>query len=141
MRKKKILIVRKSCLTGKDVWVYHGTSKGSAKVVYHRACKEELRRMSLWKKQEERRKQDVLALLNECLAQIPEADGLTAKQAKAVKRLKAVANEEIPCDKEFYRHVIAERIRRKNAKVLIQERKLREEQTCLTIKNNKNENI
>ena len=130
---KDILIIRRSCMTGRVVWVYHGASKGSAKWMYFRAHKEEIRRVCQWKKREEQRKQGILTLLNECLADIPVTAALTPQQTDAVRRLRAIANENVPCDSEFYCHIRAERIRRNRFRRQMRERRQKEkQQTCLT---------
>ena len=110
---KKVLVIRRSCLTGKIVWVYYGLNKKAAYVAYCRACKEEIKRQRNWEETSEQRKRRILKMLNDCLAEIPITTPLTQDQAAKARELRAIAKEDIACHREFYNHIMEERRRRK----------------------------
>lgn len=111
-RKGKILVVRKSCLTGKVVWLYWGSSQGAARWAYHHACEEEIKRVNNWGERAEARRRNILKLLDECLSYIPITEALTPEQAEAARRLRNLSKEDIACHREFYEHIMEERRRR-----------------------------
>ena len=108
----KLLVIRRSCLTGKVVWVYRCSSKGAARVAYHRACRNEVKRMRHWGETAAQRRANIMKVLNECLADIPLDSALSNAQKAAARRLQAISKEDIACHREFYEHIIEERRRR-----------------------------
>lgn len=117
-REHNVLVVRKSRLTGSPVWMWYGTSKLAANKAYCCARKSEIRRVRTWAKTEEQVRRRILSIASECLADIPVTTALTRQQSDAVRRLRAIAAEAIPCDRAFYEHILAEnRFRRESAKI------------------------
>ena len=128
-RKGNVLVIRKSCLTGKVVWIYWGPTRKAANVAYHRACKEELKRINHWKERADIRRRNILNILNECLADIPVTEALTPEQAEAARQLRNLSKEDIACHREFYEHIIEEQRRRAEDKKIRQQMREREKTT------------
>lgn len=122
---KKVLIIRKSCLTGKIVWIYSGVSRKAGYVAYHRACEAEIKRTRKYAETSEQRKRRILKMLNDCLAEIPITVPLTKEQTEAARELRSIAKEDIACHREFYEHIIEERRRRKEDKTIREKMKER----------------
>lgn len=120
-----VTILRKSCLTGKVVWIYRGPSKNAARVAYHRACKHELERMKHWSERVARRMTNIARLLSDCMSEIPINADLTPEQKEAAKQLLKLSKENADCHREFYEHVVEERRRRKEADAIRQEMRRR----------------
>jgi len=112
IRKFNVTVIRRSCITGKIIWVYRGMSKNAANVAYHRAWKHELERIKHWPEYVAERKANILKLLNDCLANLPITAELTPKQKAAARRLRKMAETEPECDLDFYNHIIEEQRRR-----------------------------
>lgn len=132
---KKVLVIRKSCLTGKIVWVYYGLNKKAAYVAYCRACKLEIKKQNNWEETSEKRKRRILKLLNDCLAEIPITTPLTKEQTEMARELRTIAEEDIACHREFYNHIMEERKRR------TEDRKIREEMRKREHDKTKNDSI
>lgn len=111
-----VLVIRKSCLTDKVVWIYWGPTRRSANVAYHRACKKEIKRVNNWGQRAEQRRREILNVLNECLADIPITEALTPQQAESARQLRNLSKEDIACHREFYEHIMEERRRREEDK-------------------------
>ena len=126
IRKYNVTMIRRSCITGKLVWVYRGMSRNAGYVCYHRACKHEIERIKHWPEYVENYKASIMRLLNECMAKFPIDYEMTPKQKAAAKRLIEMANNPPECDMEFYNHVIEERRRRAEDKKIRQQMRERE---------------
>ena len=111
MNKKKYIVVIRSCLTGRVVWMCRSKSRVAVPMTYCRACAAEVERVRQWGETTTQRRSAILRLLNECLAGIPITQRLTPQQAAASKRLRELSREDVECDREFYNHIIAERRR------------------------------
>ena len=122
----KKLYMRRSCLTGKVVWLHWAASLGAKRVCYHKAWKNEEKLARKWKKREERRKKVILHILEECLADIPITQPLTREQRDGGKRLQALAAESIPFYRGFLDHEREERRRRNKHLKMMRERRARE---------------
>lgn len=120
-KQKQVIVIRRSCLTGRVVWIYRGPSRNAAYVAYHRACRKEVQRVRHWSERNAERRACILRLLNEWLADIPITTPLTPEQVTAAKEIRALARRDIACDHEFYDHIMEERRRRAEAKRLKRE--------------------
>lgn len=114
-RNRPVIVIRRSCLTGKVVWIYKGSSKGAAYTAYCRACKREVERMRRWGETTAERRANILRVLNDFLADIPLNAKLSPEQKAAVKKLQQLSKEDIACHREFYEHIMEERRRRREA--------------------------
>ena len=104
--------VRRSCITGKIVWVCHTTSKGAARLAYWRACRKELERMRQWTKTVSDRCSNIMRFLSDCTAEIPITSSLTTEQTAAARKLKALGPRKEEYHTDFYDHIVEERRRR-----------------------------
>ena len=116
-----IVEIRKSCITGKVVWVYRGSNKRAANSAYYRACQEELRRVKSMPHRAAERKRNIMRFLDECMADMDVSSPMTKQQKAAAQALRKLADEPIASDREFYEHVIEERRRRE------EDRKIRQQ--------------
>lgn len=107
-----ILIIRKSCLTGKAVWIYRGPSKQASWKAYWRACCREEERVRNWPQTAARRKENILRLLSDCMSGLPLTGELPPEKEAAARQLLAISKKGIPCRSEFYEHFMEERRRR-----------------------------
>lgn len=110
--KIQAIVIRRSCLTGRAVWMWCGKSRCAAYKAYSRACAAEVDRVRRWGETTVRRRSAILQLLNECLADIPITQSLTPEQTAAATALRELSREDVGCDREFYNHIIEERRRR-----------------------------
>lgn len=109
---KRVIVIRKSCLTGKVVWVYKGSSRHAASTAYWRACQREVERVRHWGETAAQRRARIMQLLNECLEDLPITADMPPKQKAAVRQLLRLSKEDIACHREFYEHIMEERRRR-----------------------------
>lgn len=112
-RNRPVIVIRRSCLTGKVVWVYKGPNKRAANTAYCRACKREVERVRHWGETAAERRANILRVLNDYLADIPLNAKLSPEQKAAVKKLQQLSKEDIACHREFYEHIMEERRRRR----------------------------
>jgi hypothetical protein len=126
IRRYNVTMIRRSCITGKIVWVYRGMSKNAGWVAYHRVCKKELERVKHLPEMEAEYKAQILKLLNDCMANLPINAELTPDQKAAAKKLLKMADEMPPYDMEFYNHIVEERRRREEDKRIRQKMRERE---------------
>lgn len=111
--KRRTLVIRYSCLTGKAVWIYRSPSDNAMRLAYWRARKREIERVQNWSKTAAIRKSNILHLLEDCTASLPDDGELPPDKAKAVARLRRTAKTPMPCDRDFYNHLIEEMRRHK----------------------------
>lgn len=111
-----VTVIRRSCLTGKVVWIYRGTSRAAARVAYLRACRKEVDRVRSWKEWVRLRKATVLRILSECTASLSIDAVLTPEQTEAARKLQAIGKKDVECDTDFYDHIMEERRRREEDK-------------------------
>lgn len=128
-RKRTIIVIRKSCLTGRVVWVYKGPTKGAARSAYCRACKREVDRVRHWGETTAQRRAGIMRLLNECIDAMPITSDMTPKQKAAVRQLINLSKEDIACHREFYEHILEERRRRAEDAVIRRQMREREKLT------------
>lgn len=126
-KKPAVTVIRYSCLTGQAVWLYQGPSKQAARAAYRRACEREIKRVRLWRKMIEARKANIMHVIETCMADKPIITGMTPEQKVAAKKLLAMAKEECPCQREFYNHIMEERRRRENDRLLRERMRSRSE--------------
>lgn len=111
-RKYLVTVIRRSCLTGKAVWIYRGPSTVAANRSYQRACKREVERVRRWSSISAIRRQNITRLLNDCIDKLPFTAELTSQQKESAKTLQKLSKQP-SCSREFYEHIMEERRRRK----------------------------
>lgn len=115
-RKKTVTIVKRSCITGKIIWVYRGASSNGAHVAYWRACKKEVRRVRQRKAIMNERRRRLMKLL--AISDSSSTDSSifgacrTPEQVKAIKSIIQMWKQEPSQDRNFYDHLIEEARRR-----------------------------
>ena len=123
---RTVTILRRSCLTGKVVWIYRGPSEAAARVAYWRACKREIEFVRSYNERAARRAANIARLLADCTASIPINAELTPQQAEAARELKTIEKKEYVCDREFYNHIMEERRRRQEDREIRRQMRERE---------------
>ena len=123
-RSSPVVVLRKSCITGKVIWVYIGPSKGAARAAYWRACQKEVERVRRWEEKMQRRKAVIRRILCDCTESLPIDAEMTPEQKNAARKLQALEKKSPECYTEFYEHVMEERRRRAEDREL--RRKMRE---------------
>lgn len=112
VRKHNVTMIRRSCITGKIVWVYRGMSRNAGYVAYHRAVKHEIERVKHWPEYVAERKAKILKFLSDRMAHFPLDAVLTPEQKAAARTIRKIAETEPELDLDFYNHVIEEQNRR-----------------------------
>lgn len=102
---QRIIVIRKSRLTGRAVWMYEGSTRRAAHWAYWYACRKEVQRVNTWCDRALRRKSNILRLLNKCLERIPLAAVLTPEQNAAARTLRKISKEAYLPDMEFYNYI------------------------------------
>ena len=115
-KNRPVIVIRKSCITGKVVWMYQGPCRAAARCAYYRACKKEVARVRYWLKTVARRRENILRMLDKTLARIPINAELSSDQRAAALQLQRIAKDDYPCHREFYEHIMEERRRRRERK-------------------------
>jgi hypothetical protein len=105
-------VIRKSSITGRAVWIGKFLTKGAVRAAYHRACVKERERIKNWGDKIERRRRNIMHLLNDCLDRVGFTQQLTREQRAAARQLQKMANENIVCDTQFYDHIVEDSRRR-----------------------------
>lgn len=111
----KVLVVKRSCLTGRIVWMYRGASEEAARKAYWRACKKEIRRVRDWAKKMSRRRRLLLSIVmhNDNSSVSSSAfNQMSCEKRKLARRVMQIAKDVPQPDREFYDHVIEEAKRR-----------------------------
>lgn len=109
---EQVLVLRRSCLTGRIVWLYRGASKRAAATAYYRACIKELHDHKHRNHQQAERQRNIMHILNECIADLDPTLPLTKEQQQSARLLRKLAEEPISTSNDFYEHVVEERRRR-----------------------------
>ncbi len=113
-RKERVIrIIRRSCLTGKVVWIRHHMSYKAEWAAYRRACQREIERVQGWCAISARRKANIQKLLDELTASMPIDSELSPEKKDAARRIAAIANTPLRCHRDFYDHIMEERRRKK----------------------------
>lgn len=108
-----VLIVKRSCLTRRIVWVCRGASEEAARKAYWRACKMEVRYIRNWTKSMIRRRRLLMNIVthgDDGAASNPALK--SSRKRELTRRLIQLAKEEPVPDREFYDHIIEEAKRR-----------------------------
>lgn len=147
-RRHLVTIIKRSCLTGKVVWIYRGASRNAGRHAYWKACKKELEKMKQWAERMADRKRRLTMVLGMSESSLSgskssgsKASGkgsagnmfggeLTEEQRKAARELVRMSKQEPPPDMEFYNHIVEERRRRQQDKDI--RRKMREREQKAT---------
>lgn len=111
----KVVVLKRSCLTGRIVWAYRGDSEEGARKAYWRACKKEVWRVRNWMKKMSRRRRMLLRLVTHSDSSTVSSSiykKMTPEQRKAARKIVKLANTEPQPDREFYNHIIEEAKRR-----------------------------
>lgn len=123
-RRHLVTIIKRSCLTGKVVWIYRGASRNAGRHAYWKACKKEMEKVKQWAERMADRKRRLTLMLgssdsntsgNGSSANMFGGE-LTDEQRKAARELVRMSKQEPPPDMEFYSHIIEERRRRQQDK-------------------------
>lgn len=114
--KKNVIIIRRSCLTGKAVWLFRSKSRRAAASAYCLAKKMEYRQQKRWPDRVRQWQEWMLDALNDWLRGLPVTQELTAEQIRHVRAIQAIVKEDIPRDRDFYSHIITEARRRNPSK-------------------------
>ena len=122
-KSKDIVIIRKSCVNDKPVWIYEGPTKSAAWMAYSRACRHELERVRNWYKAVSRRKENIMRMLNECMPDMPITATLQAEQEEAARQLVAMSKAGSTCYRDFYNHIMTARRQRKEDRLIRQRMK------------------
>lgn len=142
-RRHLVTIIKRSCLTGKVVWIYRGASREAGRHAYWKACKKELEKVKQWAERMADRKRRLTLMLGSSDSSSSSGNGssgskasgkgssgnmfggeLTDEQRKAARELVRMSKQEPPPDMEFYNHIVEERRRRQHDKDI--RRKMRE---------------
>lgn len=115
-RKSKLVhVIKRSCLTGKVIWIYHGHSHSGARQAYLKACKKEIQRIRQWALKMQERRRAIMRLLTDGESSFSGNlfnDCMTPEQRAAAKEILAMSKNEPPQDREFYDHIVEEAKRR-----------------------------
>jgi len=142
-RRHLVTIIKRSCITGKVVWIYQGVSHEAGRHAYWKACKKELEKVKQWAERMADRKRRLTLMLGSSDSSSSSGNGssgskasgkgssanmfggeLTDEQRKAARELVRMSKQEPPPDMEFYNHIVEERRRRQQDKDI--RRKMRE---------------
>ena len=107
-----VTVIIRSCITGRAVWIYRGTSKHASRCAYWHACKHEMDCVRHWNEAVARRKANIQRLLSDCMADMAITDVMTPEQKTAARQLASYSEKEAGFSREFYDHIIEERRRR-----------------------------
>ena len=118
IKRKPCIVIIRSCLTDKPVWVYQGASKEGARIAYWRACKREIERVRRWPEYMSKRATAVTRLLSSCMDKMSLEMSLTMEQKDAARCLQKLCKNGLQCHREFYDHIVEERRRRKEARAI-----------------------
>ena len=113
---KLVTIIKRSCITGKVVWIYRGVSREAARIAYWRACKKELEKMKHWAEQMADRKRMVGAVMGMLSCSSSSSvfdDHMTDEQRQAARELAKLRKEEPAMYTGFYEHIMEERRQRR----------------------------
>lgn len=112
-KRHNTVVIRRSCINDKPVWIYMGPSEGAARLAYWRACKSEVKRIKNWSKTVARRMKNISTLLTNCTASLPMMEAMTPEQEETVRQLQSIGKNEFACHRDFFEHIMEERRRRR----------------------------
>lgn len=114
-RRHLVTIIKRSCITGKVVWIYQGVSHNAGRHAYWKACKAEIRRIRQWTARmaaRQRALMQVVGLGDSSSSSSDIYEGMTPEQQAAVKEISKMSHQPPPPDREFYNHIVEESRRR-----------------------------
>jgi len=120
----RVIVIRRSCVTGKPVWIYRGKSESHARIAYWKACKKEITLEKNWPNVVAARAAEIQRLIDRCMEAVRRKGGMTDRQQAAAKALKKMAESPPAYYSAFYNHIRTERRRRKRDREI--RRKMRE---------------
>lgn len=107
-----VTIIKRSCITGKVVWIYRGVSREAGRRAYYRACKQEIRRIRQWTARMTVRQLALMQVVGLGGSSSSSGSGIyedmTPEQLAAVKEISKMGCQPPPLDREFYNHIVAE---------------------------------
>ncbi len=116
MNSKIKTFIRRSCLTGKIVWIYRGPSENAARMAYCRACKKEMVRIKQWSQTLAKRAANIAHFLSDCTAEIPITAEFTQEQTNAARLLQTLGRQQSEYHRDFYEHVMEEQRQKQEIK-------------------------
>ena len=111
MKRRGILTILKSCLTGKAIWIYRGPTKHSAGKAYRRACYFEKKWSRRFLRAITKRKNNIQGFLGNLVASHPFTERLPQPTRRAARKIGNVSKKESRHQSEFYQHIKEERKR------------------------------
>ena len=108
-------IIKRSCLTGRVVWIYHGRSQEAARKAYWRACKKEVRRVRQWTARIAARQKILMQMLglgDSSSSSSGIYEGMTPEKKAAAREIVRMGKQPPPQGREFYDHIVEESKRR-----------------------------
>lgn len=109
--KSQVTVLRRSCLTGNVVWMFHGL-KHRVYDAYRYACIREANYQRMWPERWSQRRTNILRFLSACLANFQMTEALPIQLEDAARTLRNISDEHIAVDRSFYDHILADRERR-----------------------------
>lgn len=88
----KTTTIKYSCISGQAVWLYQGPTKKAMLRSYYRTVERERKRKRQWPKVQQRWREDITRLLDECIAALSLMGDLTKVQREAIKTLRTMAD-------------------------------------------------
>ena len=124
-RERQILVLRRSCLTGKVVWLCRAKNRPAANNAYYRAKQAELLLSEKWDSLVDAWRAWLTQVLRAFLDRMAVTDQMADTQVAAARRIQALAREDIPRDTQFLEHIQAEHRFRYEDRIARQNRRMK----------------
>ena len=125
----RVIMIRRSCISGRVVWVGCGPTKDACYKQYLRAGQAELALHGRISGEiSATLRANIRRIRNECVAEMNPMLPLTEQQKEALQLLKILEEEGIAPDSEFIRHFQHERVTRRQDRAIRAEMRRRAEQ-------------
>lgn len=108
-----ITIVKRSCTTGRAVWIYNGPTPESMRVAYRHAKRMENSRVRWWRNRIMRRARHIRIFIGHLMDAFSYTGVMPNEQQRAIHQLQILADNPPPCDTGFYNHLRREQKRQK----------------------------
>lgn len=115
-KKRMMMVLHRSALTGKVVWMHHDMTYDARYKAYKRACMREINRMRQWTALVNRRRRNVTRLLSELTSHLPILGDIPKEQREAAKVITQLADKGLEKQSDFYEHIREEKRQRENAR-------------------------
>ncbi len=86
------ITIKYSCITGQAVWLYTGPTKKAMLRQYYRTVERERKRERQWPKVQQRWRENITRLLDDCIGSLPIMADLTKSQREAIRTLRTMAD-------------------------------------------------